>query len=154
MTNPVQITQAKKDEFEKELEKRKTKLRAEISQRVQFARSLGDLSENAEYHAARDEQGKNESRIQEIEGMLKNTEIVEKSKGGTVQLMSTVLIQKEGDNAHREFTLVSSAEADMGAEKMSSESPIGAALMGKSAGDTAEVTTPGGKSIYQILKVT
>lgn len=153
MTDIVQMTQEKKDALEQELVELKTIKRPEIAERVQYARSLGDLKENSEYHSAREQQGKNETRIQEIEYMLKYAHIIEKSASSTVQLMSVVTIQKDGDETKREFTIVTPQEADMSTGKMSSESPIGVALFGKAKGDIAEVKTPSGITKWKIIKV-
>lgn len=159
MSDKVFITKERKIELEAELLNLKTSVRPEILKRLQFAKSLGDLSENAEYHASREEQGKNEDRIKEIEHILKNHEIIEKNESGEVGLASVVTVQKDGPNSAdgqakpQTFTIVGPAEADMAQGKLSSESPIGAALMGKKAGDTAEVTTPGGVSVFNILEV-
>jgi transcription elongation factor GreA len=153
MSNRIQITQNRKDAIEAELQDLKAVKRPAILERLQYAKSLGDLSENAEYHAAREAQGKNEDKIQELESILKNAEIIEKVDSDDAQLTSTVVVQKEGDDAKREFTLVGPAEADMANGKLSIESPIGAALLGKKKGDVAEVETPGGIVKWNVLKV-
>lgn len=149
----ILITKEKKDALEEELRHLKVDIRPGILDRLQFAKSLGDLSENAEYHSAREEQGKNEDRIKEIEYTLKYAEVIEKNNSGVAGLASVVIVQKEGDKEKREFTLVSAAEADMTAGKISIESPIGAALVDKSKGDKAEIVTPGGKTTYKIIEV-
>lgn len=149
----IQITKEKKQELEEELKERKTKTRPEILEKLQYAKSLGDLSENAEYHAARDAQGKNESRIKEIEATLKNATVIEKQDTDEIGLTSNVTIQKEGEDNKRDFTLVSATEADMAEGKLSVDSPIGAALVGKKEGDTAEIETPSGTVIYHIVSV-
>lgn len=153
MPDKVQITESRRGELEIELNERKTVTRPEILERLQFAKSLGDLKENAEYHNARDEQGKNEDRIKEIEHILKYAEIIEKSNSGEIGLASTAVIQKVGDDTQRTFTIVGPAEADMVQGKLSSESPIGRALLGKRAGDTADVVTPNGATHYTIITV-
>ena len=153
MSDRIQITQERKDELEAELQDLKTVKRPAILERLQYAKSLGDLSENAEYHAAREAQGKNEDKIQELEGILKNAEIIEKVDSDDAQLTSIVTVQKEGDDTKHEFTLVGPAEADMANGKLSIESPIGAALIGKKKGDVAEVETPGGIVKWNILNV-
>jgi transcription elongation factor GreA len=122
-------------------------------ERLQYAKSLGDLSENAEYHAARETQGRNEDRIKEIEAIIKNAQIVEKTNSDTAQITSVVTVQKEGEKEKREFTLVGIEEADMASGKLSIESPIGKALLDKKKGDTAEVETPGGIVKWKIVSI-
>ena len=107
------ITQDKKTQLETELFERKTTMRDQIGERVATARALGDLSENAEYHAARNEQGKNESRIMEIESILKRVEIITRSTSGHVELGATVIIRKDGDTDTKTFMIVSDTEADI-----------------------------------------
>lgn len=153
MSDSVQITQKRKDELEAELHELKTVTRPEILERLQYAKSLGDLSENAEYHAAREAQGKNEDRIKEVESILKRAEIIEKIDSDEAQITSIVIAQKEGDSNKREFTLVGPAEADMANGKLSIESPIGQALLGKKKGDVASVETPGGVVLWNVLDV-
>ncbi len=147
------LTKAKKADLETELKHRKSVVRAEISERVQAARALGDLSENAEYHASRDEQGKNEGRIQEIEAILKHAQIIERSGGDAVELGATVVVKKNGDDAEKTFMLVDQAEADINQNKISTSSPMGEAMLGKSAGDTFVITTPRGEVSYKIVLV-
>ncbi len=153
MLEYIQITQEKKEEFEVELLELKSVKRPAILERLQFAKALGDLSENAEYHAARENQGKNEDKIKEIESILKNVEIIEKVDSDDAQITSIVTVQKDGEKEKREFTLVGPAEADMANGKLSVESPIGVALIGKKKGDIAKVETPGGIVKWKVLKV-
>jgi len=153
MSEYIQITKQRKEEIEAELKELKVVKRPVILERLQFAKSLGDLSENAEYHAAREAQGKNEDKIQELESILKNVEIVKKVKSDTAQITSMVTVQKDGEKEKREFTLVGPAEADMSNGKLSIESPIGAALLEKKKGDVAKVETPGGIVKWNVLKV-
>jgi transcription elongation factor GreA len=153
MTDKVQISKERKIELEAELFDLKSVKRPEILERLQYAKSLGDLSENAEYHAARETQGKNEDRIKEIEAIIKNAQIVEKTNSDTAQITSVVTVQKEGETEKREFTLVGIEEADMASGKLSIESPIGKALLDKKKGDTAEVETPGGIVKWKIVSI-
>ncbi|MBP6926015.1 MAG: transcription elongation factor GreA [Candidatus Pacebacteria bacterium] len=153
MTDKVQISQERKIELEAELFDLKSVKRPEILERLQYAKSLGDLSENAEYHAARETQGRNEDRIKEIEAIIKNAQIVEKTNSDTAQITSVVTVQKEGEKEKREFTLVGIEEADMSTGKLSIESPIGQALLDKKKGDTAEVETPGGIVKWKIVSI-
>jgi transcription elongation factor GreA len=150
----VLITKEKYADFEKELTDRKTKTRKAISVRLITAKDLGDLKENAEYHTARDDQGKNESRIQQIEEILRIAQIISKPKaGGEVSLGSVVTIQKEGVDATREYTVVDPEEADMATGKISIKSPIGSVLIGQSKNARVEVVTPGGIAEYTIISV-
>lgn len=147
------ITQEKHDELIKELETRKTSERKSISERLIAARELGDLKENAEYHAMRDEQGRNESRIGEIEEILKHAEIIKNSSNGNIDLASIVTVKKLSDNKELTFTLVGDEEADMLAKKLSISSPLGSALVDKTEGDSVVVSTKKGDIEYLITKV-
>jgi transcription elongation factor GreA len=147
------LTQEKFNELTAELADLKTRQRREIAERLEFAKSLGDLSENAEYHAARDEQSEVEDRINQLETLLKNCEIVSHHQHHLVEVGATVILKKEGENDSRRYTLVGSAEADSGAGKISHHSPIGNALLGRKKGETVEVQTPRGASHYRILSI-
>jgi transcription elongation factor GreA len=149
----ILITKEKKAELEQELVQLKTVERPAISERLQVARALGDLSENAEYQSARDEQGKSEGRIQEIEHILKYAEIIERSGSDKVELGATVVIKKSGETDEKKYILVSETESDIDQNKISPSSLIGSAMMGKSAGDSFVVTTPRGETEYIIVSV-
>jgi transcription elongation factor GreA len=148
------ITEQKKIELETELFERKTTLRDAIGERVATARALGDLSENAEYHAARAEQGANESRIMEIESVLKRAEIITRTHSGKVELGATVVVQKKGDTESKTVMIVSDAEADIAQNKISTSSPMGSQMVGKASGEDFTVTTPRGEVTYIIISVT
>lgn len=153
MSTDVQhLTKDKKKELEAELEQLKTVDRPAVLDRVAYARSLGDLSENAEYHAAREDQGKLESRIKQLEHVLKYAQIVEKNTDGTIGLGTTVVVQKDGKDP-KTYTLVDAEEADMSAGKLSQESPLGSVLINKKAGEQVSLETPKGKTSYKILSV-
>lgn len=147
------ITQEKKTELEQELHHLKTVSRPEIGERVATARAFGDLSENAEYHAARSEQGKNEDRIREIESVLKRAEIIERSTSGKVELGATVVVQKVGDGGEKKYMIVSETEADISQDKISTSSPMGSAMLGKKPGDNFTMHTPRGEAHYHIISV-
>ncbi len=154
------LTKEKKQELEQELEFLKTEKRTEILERLAFAKSLGDLSENAEYHSSKDAQGKNEARISQIEAILKDAVIVEANSDGTVGLGSTVTLIKQSPNSasqngqeEKVYQIVGNEEADFSAGKISFESPIGSAVMEKQEGDTVTIVTPGGETTYQIKQV-
>lgn len=148
------VSQEKFDEMVKELEHLKTVRRTEIAKNLEYARSLGDLSENAEYQEARDLQAATEERIKKLEELLKNTKILTDSKKKSeVGFNSKVSIKREGSDDMHEYTIVGSEEADMRTKKLSHMSPLGAALMGKKKGDVFTFETPAGKQTYMIEKV-
>lgn len=147
------LTQEKYNELQAELHDLKTVKRKEVAEHLEYARSLGDLSENAEYHEARDDQAQTEARILQIETILKNAEIVKHVSGDTVEVGSKVTIQKEGDSSNTEFTLVGSEEADITLKKISHHSPLGSALFGKKKGESFEFQTPRGVVKYKIVDV-
>lgn len=127
--------------------------RGEIAESIKTAREQGDLSENAEYHAAKDEHEKNESRIMEIEGILASVELIKKPKGdGKVQLGSSVRLKNNGST--KEFKVVGTVEADPLIGKISDESPIGKALLGKKLNEDVEIVTPAETTIYKIVEIT
>lgn len=126
--------------------------RGPIAQRIKDAREFGDLAENAEYSSARQEQEKVEGRIAEIEHILQNVDVITKPKGDSkVQLGSTVKLK--GDIGTKEFQVVGTVEADPLNGKISDESPIGKALMGKKLGEEVEITTPSENAIYKIAEI-
>jgi transcription elongation factor GreA len=148
------LSQEKFDEMAKELENLKTVRRTEIAKNLEYARSLGDLSENAEYQEARDLQAATEERIRKLEDLLKNAKIVtDGKKKNEVSFSSKVSIKKDGSDDLHEYTIVGSEEADMREHKLSHISPLGAALMGKKKGDTFTFDTPNGKQTYTVEKV-
>ena len=126
--------------------------REELSKRLRSAIQMGDLSENADYHKAKEDQAFLEGRIQEIEAVLRTAVIVEKTHGDTVSVGSTVTVQEE-DFDPETYYVVGAKEADPRHGKISNESPIGRALMDHKVGDVVEAETPGGKLKFKILKV-
>lgn len=154
MQKEIFLTTEKLEELKKELDTLKKEKRPEVIDRIKEARALGDLSENADYDAAREEQGFVEGRIEELEYMIKNAKIIEETckKKDSVAIGCKVSCKIEGDG-EQEFTIVGSAEVDISAGKISNESPIGKALMGKKVGDAIEVDVPDGKMKYKILKI-
>jgi transcription elongation factor GreA len=141
--------------LETELHRLKVEERPRIIQQIAEARDHGDLSENAEYHAAKDAQGLNEARVAELEDKLARAEIIDPSKltGSTVKFGATVTLEDEDSGEKLKYKIVGEDEADLRAGKISIASPIARALIGKSKGDNAEVTTPKGPRSYEILKV-
>jgi len=148
------VSQEKFDEMIKELEHLKTVRRTEIAKNLEYARSLGDLSENAEYQEARDLQAATEERIKKLEELVKNTKILtDGKKKNEVSFGSKVSIKKESSADVHEYTIVGSEEADMRVKKLSHVSPLGAAMMGKKKGDIFTFETPTGKQTFVIEKV-
>lgn len=146
------LTQQKKEELEAELLHLKTSKRQEILDALAFAKSLGDLSENAEYHTSKDNQGKNEARISQIEAVLKDAIIVEANTDGTIGIGSNVTLKKEsGDEVT--YMLVGNEEADFSSGKIAFTSPIGTAILDKQTGDKVTVTTPRGDTVYTVVSV-
>jgi transcription elongation factor GreA len=126
--------------------------RGPIAERIKSAREFGDLAENAEYTAARQEQERVESRISELENILQNVKMISKPKGdGDVQLGSSVKLQANGKT--KEFQVVGTVEADPLNGKISDESPIGKALLGKKVGDTVEIKTPAENTAFKIVSI-
>lgn len=150
MKKLYQITDEGRAELENELAELKSR-RGDIADKIAEARDYGDLSENAEYDAAREEQGLVESRIAEIEDILLNAEIIKSGKSSKVSLGSKVEL-KTGKKTVV-YAIVGPVEADPLEGKVSNESPIGEALMGKKVGDTATITTPKGEITYEIVKI-
>lgn len=150
MKKTYQITEEGKKELELELEELKSR-RGEIADKIAAARDFGDLSENAEYDAAREEQGLVETRIAEIEDILQNASIIQAKKSSTVGLGSRVELKK-GDKI-AVYTLVGPVEANPLEGKISNESPIGLELMNKKVGDSVTITTPKGETTYEIVKI-
>lgn len=152
--NKEYITLEKKAELEAELKDLTTNKRKEIADALEYAKSLGDLSENAEYHQAREDQARLEDRIAEVEYILKNAEIAERHHAGIVEVGTTVKVKKSGSTKEMSYILVGSEEADIAAGKISNESPLGGALMGKKAGDSVTITTPKGEEVtYKIVSI-
>lgn len=148
------VSQEKFDEMVAELENLKTVRRTEIAKNLEYARSLGDLSENAEYQEARDLQAATEERIRKLEEIVKRAHIMtDGKKKDIVGFGSTVVIKRDGTAESHEYTIVGSEEADMRARKLSHVSPLGAAIMGKKKGETFTFETPNGKQTYLIEKV-
>mgnify|MGYP005846396295 CR=1 FL=1 len=138
-----------------ELKHLKSVERPRIIAAISEARKHGDLSENAEYHAAKEQQGLNEARVAELEDTLARAEVIDISKlsGKTVKFGATVKLVDEDTEDEMTYQIVGDNEADVKQGKISISSPIARALIGKSAGDSVEVATPGGGKSYEILKV-
>lgn len=158
MANEIVMTQEGYNDLVKELNELKTTRRAEISEKIRVARGFGDLSENSEYDEAKNDQAILEARIADLEVMLNNAKVIEKTEqdADKVHIGSNVTVSyKRGDGteATREFSIVGSNEANPRLGKISDESAVGKALVGAKLGDSVEVETPGGIVAYTILSV-
>lgn len=159
------ITKEKRKTLEIELKDLKGPKRKEILASLEYAKSLGDLSENAEYHQTREDQGKLEERIVKIEQILQSSQIVSGGGGEVIEVGSNVVVQKvpikvgikaevEKGTEKKTYVIVGSEEADMAKGKISNKSPAGVALVGKKKGDSISFKTPGGIVNYKIISVT
>ncbi|MGA0257256.1 MAG: transcription elongation factor GreA [Saprospiraceae bacterium] len=149
------MTQEGYDKLRTELDELKTTGRAEAAKAIAEAREKGDLSENAEYDAAKDAQGMLEAKINELEKALSKARIIDESELDTsrVTILSTVRLKNLKINKEISYTLVSETEANLKERKISVDSPIGQGLLGKEKGDTAEINTPGGLIKFEILEI-
>ncbi len=151
MENKI-LTKKGLNKLKKELEDLKHKKRPEIAERIRQAKELGDLSENAEYHQAKDEQSFIEGRVLELEHLIKTCEIAEENTNNDeVGVGSKVTVSKDG--ATLNLTIVGSTEADPSNGRISLESPIGEALLGKKVGDEVEVELPAGVNKYRVVNI-
>ena len=139
--------------LENELNYLKKEKRLEVIKALKEARALGDLSENSEYDAARNEQAMVEARIREIEVILENANIIQGGEDGKVSIGTTVTLKYEGEDDTEEYKIVGSQEADPMTNKISNESPIAKAIIGSKEGDKVEVESPTGKYKVEIVKV-
>lgn len=152
MKKQFRLTRAGVDELQTELDALVAK-RTGIADAIKTAREQGDLTENAEYQSARAEQERNEARISELENIIQNVEIIKKPRGDSkVQLGSTVKLKGVGGKA-KEFQVVGTVEANPLSGKISDESPIGQAMIGKKVGDSVEIKTPNDTHAYKIVEI-
>jgi transcription elongation factor GreA len=149
---PVYLTAEGKSALEDELNHLKAVRRPEVADRIQQAKLDGDVSESGEYEDAKNEQAMVEGRIRTLEHMLQNAQIIEEIKSDVVVLGTRVKV-RDGEGTQYEWTIVGSAEANPRDAKISNESPVGKALMGKKKGDKVSVDTPGGVEEFSVLKV-
>jgi transcription elongation factor GreA len=150
MKKAYQLTAAGKVDLEKELAELKSR-RSVIAQKIADARDYGDLSENSEYSAARDEQGQVEGRIAEIEDILQNASLIKAKNNSHVEVGNTVELQVGSKKVS--YTVVGSVEADPLEGRISNESPIGRALMGKKVGEDVDIKTPSGNVAYKVVAI-
>jgi transcription elongation factor GreA len=147
------LSKEKHAEVTAELHELKTVRRKEIAQALEYARSLGDLSENAEFNKAREDQAVVEDRIAQIENVLANAEIIKVHHSSTVEVGTKIHVLKKGEKKEEVYMIVGSEEVDIAASKISLKSPIGAAVLGKKQGDVVTVKTPKGVVEYTITKI-
>ncbi len=155
MTDVTYYTQEGLDRLKEELHQLKTQGRSQISKAIAEARDKGDLSENAEYDAAKEAQGHHESKISKLTNILANARLIDESKLDTskVLALSIVKIKNMNNGATMTYQLVSESEADLKSGKISVKSPIAQGLLGKSVGDKAEIVVPAGKIEFEIVEI-
>lgn len=154
MTKNIEyLSQQKFGELKKELEELKTKKRKEVTESLEFAKSLGDLSENAEYQEAREMQVNVEQRISDLEAILKDAVILSGAGKDSISMGSKVVLKVEPGKETKEFQIVGSEESNISLGKISNLAPLGAALVGKKVGDIVSVTTPKGIVQYKIVEI-
>lgn len=143
------------EKLKNDLTQLKTKGRADIARQIAEARDKGDLSENAEYDAAKDAQGHLEARIAQLEELVGNARLIDESKldASSISILSRVTIKNKKNGASFTYTLVSEEEADLKQNKISTQSPIGKGLLGKKKGDVAMIKTPAGEIQFEIVKI-
>ncbi len=151
MTNQIILSPEGKKKIELELEDLKKNKRRQIADRITTAKEFGDLSENAEYHDAKEEQAFIEGHILELEHIIKTARVMDKTGSATVHVGSDIKLSK--DDKDLELKIVGATEADPSQGKISVDSPLGEALMGKKSGEEFDLQTPGGLSHYKITKV-
>lgn len=155
MTDGYAITQEGLDALRAELEQLETVARSEIAARIKTAREWGDLKENGEYHAAKEDQAHLETRIKRLQERLRGAKVVEANAGpdGVVAFGSTVEVRDEQSGRVSTYTLVGAAEASAKDGRLSIESPVAEALLGARAGDAVSVETPGGARVFHVVRV-
>ncbi|MGI9389908.1 MAG: transcription elongation factor GreA [Boseongicola sp.] len=150
----IPLTRAGQIALNEELKKLKSEERPAIIRAIAEAREHGDLSENAEYHAARERQSFVEGRIKEIEGVLSLADVIDTSKlSGSIKFGALVTLVDEDTDEEKTYQIVGEPEADIEAGRLNIKSPLARALIGKDEGDSVEVSTPGGEKAYEVLKI-
>ena len=127
--------------------------RREVAEKLEYAKSLGDLSENSEYQEAREDQSSTEERIAKVESLLRSAEIVSHETGDSISIGSKVTLRKEGGEREDTYEIVGEEEADVSQKRISNKSPVGVAIIGKKKGDEVVARTPSGEVRYKIVKV-
>ena len=146
------LTKERLEELKQELESLKNKKRVEVAERLKQAKEYGDLSENSEYSEAREEQANVETRIGELEDLVKEAVTIKKSEGGDTVTVGSMVTVKKGDKT-ASYTIVGSYEAKPEEGRISDDSPLGKAFLKKKVGDVVNVTTPAGPKTYEVLKI-
>ncbi|WP_092885072.1 transcription elongation factor GreA [Roseicitreum antarcticum] len=150
----VPMTRAGQISLDEELKKLKSVERPAVIRAIAEAREHGDLSENAEYHAAREKQSFIEGRVKEIESLLSRAEVIDPSKlSGSIKFGATVMLVDEDTDEQKTYQIVGEAEADIERAMLNIRSPLARALIGKEVGDSVEVKTPGGQRSYEVLSI-
>ena len=147
------LTKEKFEELKKELEQLKTVKRKEVAEALEYAKSLGDFSENQEYQEARDSQAILEDRINRLESILKSAKIISIQSANIVSVGSIITVEKGSDKSRKSYTMVGSEEADATHGKISIRSPLGLAAMGKSKGESFSFETPSGMMSYKVIDI-
>ena len=155
MTEEVLLTQEGLEKIKEEYDRHVSVTRAEVAERIKEARSFGDLSENAEYDAAKQEQAELEERINKLESMMRNAKIIDEDSSveGIVNIGNTVIVKEKGSKEKVKFQIVGATEADPFEGKISNESAVGKALIGNKIADTVEVEVIDGKITYKIMEI-
>lgn len=155
MTEEVLLTKEGLEKIKEEYDRHVSMTRAEVAERIKEARSFGDLSENAEYDAAKQEQAELEERINKLESMMRNAKIIDEDSSveGIVNIGNTVIVKEKGSKEKVKFQIVGATEADPFEGKISNESAVGKALIGNKKGDTVEVEVIDGKITYKIMEI-
>ena len=153
LTEQEYLTKEKYKELEKELDNLKTNKRREIAEALEYAKSLGDFSENQEYQEARDSQAILEDRINRLEAILKSAKIISTQDASVVSVGSVVTLEKEVDKSRKSYTMVGSEEADASIGKISIHSPLGAAVVGKTKSTVFSFQSPAGEMKYKIIDI-
>ena len=155
MSDIIYLSKKGYDDLKDELNKLKTVDRPNVINQIAEARDKGDLSENAEYDAAKEAQGLLEARIAKLEVDLSNSRVIDESKldNSKVSLLSVVTIKNLANNSEMSYTIVSESEADLSQKKISASSPIGKGLIGKEVGDVADIVVPNGTIQFEILNI-
>ncbi|MEO1551368.1 MAG: transcription elongation factor GreA [Pseudomonadota bacterium] len=150
----IPLTKQGHARLDAELKKLKTEARPAVIRAIAEAREHGDLSENAEYHAAREQQSHIEGRIKELEAVISRADVIDPAKmSGAIKFGATVKLVDEDTDAEKTYQIVGEAEADIEASLLNIKSPLARALIGKEEGDSVEVRTPGGTRSYEVLEV-
>lgn len=151
LDKPVLLTKEGLEKLQQELDELRTRRRAEVAERIKYAKEFGDISENAEYEDAKNEQGMVEGRILTLEKMIRNAVLIEEHHDGIVQVGSVVEVKD--DFGKETYTIVGPAEVDVASGRISMESPVGKALIGHKVGESVAVQTPAGSRTLKIVKV-